>query len=616
MLTVALLVRLAAIGAARGHPLVAHPIMDARGYHLWAAEIARGDLIGRGVFYQEPLYPYLLGGAYALFGARPIVALVFNALLEIAGLVLLHRAARRLFGATAALLALALAAAYGLFLFDVIQVGKSSLDLLLVSALLLVVVRADRGNEPRDGSRWLVAGLVLGLGVLNRGNFLLVAPFVAGLAAFRSPGRRASAAALVAAGAALAILPVTVRNALVGRDFVLTTAHGGFNLYLGNNERADGASKRVPLVRENPEYEPDDARVVASRAEGRALRQSEVSAWWARRALAWIAAHPADAARLTLRKLRLLAAAYELPDSVDLRFVRTSVPFLALPWVSYGLLLPLGLLGVTLAAFTRRPISPLPLLLVAVTLSLLPFYVFARYRLPLVPLLIPPAGFALATLARGARSRAPAALAGLLIIPGMALTEIPPSGVDRSFAVSEANLANVLAEEGRLADALAASERALAARPDYLNARLARAGLLRRLGRAADAETELRTILAADPQEWYARYDLGRILLDRGDAAGAAREFTEGTRVWPAEAQLHFALGVALRRDGRAAEAIDAFRAAVAADSALDEGRWNLALLSIEAGDTTGARAALEELRARRPEDPRVADALRRIEAH
>jgi tetratricopeptide (TPR) repeat protein len=619
LLAAALLLRLAVIAAALPHPLVAHPIVDARGYHEWASRIAGGDLLGSGVFYQEPLYPYLLGAAYAIAGARPVAAYGLNALLDVAGLALLHRATRRIFGPRAALLALVLGATYGLFLFHVVQVAKSSLDLLLTAALLLAFTRADqaRGGEPARARAWLAVGLVAGLGALNRGNLLLAIPLLAARAALRPPRGRASAAAAGAflLGVALPIAPVTARNVLVGHDLVLTSAHGGFNLYLGNNARADGTSKRVPLVRENPEYEPGDAREVASHAAGRPLRQSEVSAWWARRAVAWVAGHPGDAVGLYVRKVLLLVSATELPDSVDPRFVARDVPILAGPWPTYGVVVPLALLGFALARRAGPATGSLLVLLAAIAASLLPFYVFARYRLPLVPLLLPAAGFALAALAGAARARSRRALVGLFLVPAVILLGIPPPGLERSFAVSEANLANVLVEEGRLEDALAAYDRALAERPDYANARLARAGLLRKMGHAGEAEAELRALLAADPDEWYARYDLGRILLDRGDAEGAARAFAEAARTWPPEARLHFALGVALRRAGRPAEAAAAFREAVRRDPSSTEARWNLALLLAEAGEPDAARRELKAIVAARPDDARAADALRRLDA-
>jgi 4-amino-4-deoxy-L-arabinose transferase-like glycosyltransferase len=41
---------------------------DARVYNVWAQEIAAGDWLGQGVFYQAPLYPYFLAVLKLAFG--------------------------------------------------------------------------------------------------------------------------------------------------------------------------------------------------------------------------------------------------------------------------------------------------------------------------------------------------------------------------------------------------------------------------------------------------------------------------------------------------------------------------------------------------------------------
>ena len=52
----------------RGNPFFDTPIMD-EGYHdLWAREIAGGDWTTRLPFFRAPLYPFLLGAAYRVFG--------------------------------------------------------------------------------------------------------------------------------------------------------------------------------------------------------------------------------------------------------------------------------------------------------------------------------------------------------------------------------------------------------------------------------------------------------------------------------------------------------------------------------------------------------------------
>src|SRR5437764_1002794 len=63
---VALAVRLAHLWAMRRSPFFDTLLGDAHSYDAWGRQIAGGDLIGRDVFYQAPLYAYFLGALYTL----------------------------------------------------------------------------------------------------------------------------------------------------------------------------------------------------------------------------------------------------------------------------------------------------------------------------------------------------------------------------------------------------------------------------------------------------------------------------------------------------------------------------------------------------------------------
>src|SRR5690349_10881095 len=60
ILGVALLVRLAHWVAVRGEPFFAQLAMDSQEYDRWAQAIAGGNWLGSQVFFQAPLYPYLV----------------------------------------------------------------------------------------------------------------------------------------------------------------------------------------------------------------------------------------------------------------------------------------------------------------------------------------------------------------------------------------------------------------------------------------------------------------------------------------------------------------------------------------------------------------------------
>src|SRR3954468_18223847 len=65
---IALALRLLNVWQLRRSPLFDVLMGDAHGYDEWARRIAGGEWIGREVFYQAPLYPYFMGGVYAIAG--------------------------------------------------------------------------------------------------------------------------------------------------------------------------------------------------------------------------------------------------------------------------------------------------------------------------------------------------------------------------------------------------------------------------------------------------------------------------------------------------------------------------------------------------------------------
>src|SRR5437763_12865770 len=71
-----------------GHsPFVDVLLGDAHGYDEWARRIAGGEWIGRDVFYQAPLYPYFLGGVYAVIGRNLMAVRVIQAIIGAASCV-------------------------------------------------------------------------------------------------------------------------------------------------------------------------------------------------------------------------------------------------------------------------------------------------------------------------------------------------------------------------------------------------------------------------------------------------------------------------------------------------------------------------------------------------
>ncbi len=76
---VALLVRLVHVWQLRRSPFFSLLMGDSRGYDEWAQRIAGGEWLGHEVFYQAPLYPYLLGVIYAVAGRHLLLVRIVQA---------------------------------------------------------------------------------------------------------------------------------------------------------------------------------------------------------------------------------------------------------------------------------------------------------------------------------------------------------------------------------------------------------------------------------------------------------------------------------------------------------------------------------------------------------
>jgi 4-amino-4-deoxy-L-arabinose transferase-like glycosyltransferase len=169
---VALLVRLINVYQLKPTPFFDVLLGDAHGYDLWAQRLAGGDWIGSDVFYQAPLYPYFLGGVYAIFGRDLLIVRIIQAVIGSASCVLLGLAAARMFSKRAGLFAgLALALWAPAIFFDGL-LQKSVLDMFFMCLALWIVA----GIRPQASgiSRFAGLGAALAALSLSRENGLLL----------------------------------------------------------------------------------------------------------------------------------------------------------------------------------------------------------------------------------------------------------------------------------------------------------------------------------------------------------------------------------------------------------------------------------------------------------
>ena len=588
--------------AAIGHAPFARVLMgDARGYDRWGAEIAAGDWVGKETFYQAPLYPYVLGALYTALGHDPSAARWCQALLGACACLLLAWAGRQWLSERHGLVAGALLAIYPAAIFFDGLIQKAALDNLLMCAVLAVA-----GAFALSERMTLVPllGVLLGLFALTRENALVFVVVLAAWIPWQLAARplrdRVRGVLLLAAGVAIVLLPVGLRNLAVGGDFLLTTAQAGPNFYIGNHEGANGRYVPIRPGREIPEFERTDAKEVAEAAVGHPLSPAAVSSYWWSQAWTWVRGHPGDWAALLLRKVYYTWNRAEIADTESLEVYASVSPVLsALTAVlGFGTLVALALPGMVVAWRAR----PRPLLLYAMlfpfSLAVAAFYVFARYRFPMVPLLILFASAALVAGFDWIRDKkrrldplvAGAAAAGLVL--GGLPPAVPPAS---SMRLAEMNLGIAFAEAHEYRNAVASFRRAIAIAPRVAPAHYELGRSLVALGDVDEARKELQAAVDLDPSSADAHDELGALLARQGDAAGAEAQFKEAHRIDPARPTTLANLGSIALKQGRAAEAADWYAQAVAKAPAIAGYRYGHAVALIDAGRDDDALAELHE---------------------
>jgi tetratricopeptide (TPR) repeat protein len=590
--------RLIHVWQIRRSPFFTVLLGDARSYDEWAQRIAAGDWIGHEVFYQAPLYPYFLGSIYRVAGRSLIIVRVVQALIGSCSCVLAGLAARRLFSARTGVVADLMLALYAPAIFFDGLLQKSVLDVFFVCLALWLIAEITTRSWPLA---WLALGLTLGCLSLTRENALVFIAVILGWGALRFGMRTALVCML---GVAAMLLPVALRNSMVGGGFYLTTSQFGPNFFIGNHPGADGTYQSLRYGRGSPEYERQDAAEMAEQALHRSLTPAEVSSYWTDRALSFIASNPGAWFKLMARKVALLVNATEMVDTEDQATYSEGSVVLRLlgPVMHFGLLVPLSFIGILMTWGNRSRFRILFALVIAYSGSVLLFYVFARYRYPLVPILIlfAAAGITAATqtFRRVARQPRMLGLQAAAVAAVAIFANWPMGSVSAMRAVTETNLGTAFQAEHRLDDAIAHYRLALAAAPDYAPAYSNLATALRQEKRNDEAVESYRQALRLQPDFASAHYNLANLLLDQGDAAGAIDHFEHAIREEPDSADVHNNFGIALASIGRGDEALREFREAIDLDPASAKAYRNLGDSLLSQGTSAdGISAGISALR-------------------
>ena len=620
----------------RASPFFDAPIVDAQTFLKQA--IASGPFWGgEEPYWQPPLYIYLLTFVCWLMPASYFVGIrLIHAGLGVLSCLLVYALARHAFGEQVGRIAGIMAALCGSLLYfegELLAVPvEVFLNLLLLYSLLLAW-RRDRGRD------WILAGLIAGLAALTRPTILL---FIAAFCAWTLWHRRTSfyrPLLSFVVPIALIILPVTYRNWTIEPDLVFISSNAGVNFYIGNN--AD--YERTVSLRPGMQWET----MISEAANAGHETAAAQSAFFLGKALDYITTQPLDYLGLLGKKVFHFWSGPETKRNQDIYYARQHSRLLSLllwDWrvsIPFGLIGPLSLLGLGLSMRGEwtPPIALLRIYALVYTASVVLFFPAARYRMPVVPVLIAFAAFAAFQIYLGVRRRAyirttvlALPLGGLLILCNLA--EATPTAEDaqlyfdlgevhlrrQDYALSARyshraleldpeynyarhNLAVAHFHQERYGESEHEALQTLAENPRRTDTRVLLGRIYLATNKPQQAEAYLRRALERDPESGMAHYYYGRLLYRQGHYATAATHLQRALSWQPQDFWLYYELGRALQQAGQTEAALSQYHRALSVERR-PEALNAIGAMHLLAGRTQAARTHFLQAIELAPDNP------------
>lgn len=189
--------------------------------------------------WRAPGFPFFLAIIYRLFGHSFFAAKIALALLSALTALLLHFLGKELVNERIGIYSAMVYAIYPASIFWTGQLAPETLTGFILLAMIFFLVLGEKKNKLHC---FLLAGIIMGLGVLTRSAFILFLPMIALWLYFidRRNNRRLAILEflLCTLGCALVVTPWTLRNYRIHHQLVLSSTEGGIVCFIANNERS------------------------------------------------------------------------------------------------------------------------------------------------------------------------------------------------------------------------------------------------------------------------------------------------------------------------------------------------------------------------------------------
>lgn len=347
---------------------------DQTSYDNAAQAFAAGDyfLLKSGREQFSYFYKFFLGIIYAVAGRNFFLIWSAQFLFGALSAVLVYLIALRLFDRKVALASSVLFSLYGP---QIYYEGILYREFMVTFLVLLTCHALLRYTDRPNNGRLAWAALSFSLLVQCRPNLALLCPFICWylLAPARDGIRSWKPVFTFIAITLVAAIPLATHMIYLYERFVFLDDSGPRTLLLGNLVDYPGK-----------EWLPQLYSSFENRERGDIRSYSGVVAY----VLPQIIENPADFASLYARKTFYFFNDYEAPSSMNYHLLRSYSPILSSPFAHFAVYGAMGLAGMVLLARQWHRYRILYFFSAGIFVSVVSFYIVARFRLPIVPFLM------------------------------------------------------------------------------------------------------------------------------------------------------------------------------------------------------------------------------------
>ena len=355
--------------------------------------------IGESYSFNPPGYALFLACSYLLFGEHWFAVAFSQACISMLSIALIYIAATKMFNRESGMFAAVFASLYPYTVYHSSRVMDTTLFTFVMIAVFCFCLHVWQNGHWK---KWLLLGILLGLGCLVRTTMLAVFIAISVWLVIVLGWRRGSVAiSICSLGIMSVVLPWTLRNFVAERELIFISSKGMANTYIGNNRLTmeyidQGVSLDKLWQDERFEWPPTD------------LSRADERRWYFANVVEFANKYPSDYYRLLYRKLLSFwspninpSVEYSGGSSVwsedagalfgfSFRYIR-DVAYT----VSYVIVVVLSVLGFANSIGVRHEAWLALLILLVYTLVNVLVWTSTRLRIPLDSLLVIFAGFGL-----------------------------------------------------------------------------------------------------------------------------------------------------------------------------------------------------------------------------